>query len=77
MVTVLIKRNLPDARFSIYIHCSTFSTNCHNIEKLILHKCYRLTDTAVEALSQNCPKLLYLDLSSCRAISDKSCQYLA
>lgn len=55
----------------------TFSKNCHNIERLVLHKCHRLTDNSVEALSQNCPKLLNLDLSSCRSITDKSCDYLA
>ena len=53
-----------------------FAENCHYIEKLVLAKCFKLTDQSAQSLSRNCPNLRHLNFSSCKNITNATCAFV-
>lgn len=54
------------------LYSRTLAHHCHNIERLDLSDCKKITDQAVHAISKHCAKLSAINLESCVIISDKS-----
>ncbi|KAL6077083.1 hypothetical protein QOT17_002390 [Balamuthia mandrillaris] len=65
-------RNLGDAAIIEIARCSK-----QNLKKVGLYNCINITDEAVAALAQHCPRLRSLDLASCEKITDKTLLYLS
>lgn len=62
----------------ILLHSSrTLAQHCHNIERLDLSDCKKITDQAIYAISKHCAKLSNINLESCVNITDKSLKNLA
>lgn len=54
------------------VNFRTLAQHCHNIERLDLSDCKKITDQATHAISKHCAKLTSINLESCVNISDKS-----
>lgn len=59
---------------SIHIeyHYRTLALHCHNIERLDLSDCKKITDHSTSAISKHCHKLISINLESCVNITDMS-----
>lgn len=55
----------------------TLAQHCHNIERLDLSDCKKITDQAIYAISKHCAKLTGINLESCVNITDKSLKNVA
>lgn len=55
----------------------TLAQHCHNIERLDLSDCKKITDQAIYAISKHCAKLTAINLESCINITDKSLKNIA
>lgn len=55
----------------------TLAQHCHNIERLDLSDCKRITDQAIYAISKHCSKLTGINLESCVNITDKTLKNVA
>lgn len=55
-----------------FVYFRTLAQHCHNIERLDLSDCKKITDQATHAISKHCAKLTSINLESCVNISDKS-----
>lgn len=62
---------------SFYLHYRTLAQHCHNIERLDLSDCKKITDQAIYAISKHCSKLTAINLESCVNITDKSLKNVA
>lgn len=57
--------------------CRTLAQHCHNIERLDLSDCKKITDQAIYAISKHCSKMTGINLESCVNITDKSLKNIA
>lgn len=55
----------------------TLAQHCHNIERLDLSDCKKITDQAIYAISKHCSKMTGINLESCVNITDKSLKNIA
>lgn len=55
----------------------TLAQHCHNIERLDLSDCKKITDQAIYAISKHCSKLTAISLESCVNITDKTLKNIA
>lgn len=46
--------------------------HCHNVERLDLSDCKKITDLSIHSISKHCPKLTSINLESCVNITDIS-----
>lgn len=51
--------------------------HCHNIERLDVSGCKKISDQAIHAISKHCAKLISINLESCINITDKSLKDLS
>lgn len=58
--------------FFLFYKFRTLAQHCHNIERLDLSDCKKITDQAIHAISKHCAKLTSINLESCVNITDKS-----
>lgn len=56
----------------LHVYFRTLAQHCHNVERLDLSDCKKITDQATHAISKHCAKLTSINLESCVNISDKS-----
>lgn len=63
--------------FLSYSQCRTLAQHCHNIERLDLSGCKKITDQAIYAISKHCAKMTGINLESCVNITDKSLKNIA
>lgn len=53
-------------------NCRTLAQHCHNVERLDLSDCKKITDLSTQAISKHCSKLTSINLESCANITDLS-----
>lgn len=73
-INMSIETNLS---WHFYFFSRTLAQHCHNIERLDLSDCKKITDQAIYAISKHCAKLSTINLESCVNITDKSLKNLA
>lgn len=69
---ILLKVSIGWLSFISNLRYRTLALHCHNIERLDLSDCKKITDHSTSAISKHCHKLLSINLESCVNISDMS-----